>query len=73
MSDKIGDGKEKIAELDDQIRKAMRSKNVKSWRVETEDGRKKLFTLKITGEKIVMVSIKEPKTVSSSSDKPLEV
>lgn len=64
LAQKIGSMASELAELDDQIRDAMRKEKVKVWRVEDEDGIPFLFTLKSTGERVVMSKIKSAKPES---------
>lgn len=61
LSDRMGSMADELKELDDQIRTAMREEKTKAWSCEDPQGKKYMFKLKTTGERVVMARIKEKK------------
>lgn len=62
LAEKIGSMGDELKIMDDSIRTAMRQEKAKAWSVENEEGKKFHFTLKTTGERVVMTKVKEKKS-----------
>lgn len=61
IMEEISEKKNREKELLDQIRSTMREEKAKQWTAEDVGGKKYIFKLKTTGERVVMARIKEKK------------